>query len=478
MKNTAINTLIIYSCLSATMSLSAQSESAPKDRARNLLQNSCAVSGCHAPGGAINFLNRNGEIDWPLVKSISTRITARIDDGSMPPAGTTQLSSEDRKALSNYLGSLATAAPSFEDRLASLRVPKGFQVEVFAKAKGARSLTVSPDGIVFVGTGGFSNVDPEGRVFAIVPSPNGNKVMALARGLNNPNGVALKGNDLYVAEEGRILKFKDALPYVKENISKDLGQKSAPFTVIYSGFYTEGSHSWKYLGFGPDGKLYVNIGAPCNVCLKDRNVFASIFRMNENGGEFELVAKGVRNTVGFDWDLESKTLWFTDNGRDMLGDNTPADELNRLDKIGQDFGFPYCHAKSLTDPQFNSKNCDGPEFTKPVIELGPHVAALGLTFYRGKQFPPAYHNQIFIAEHGSWNRSKKNGYRLSLVQSTKGADGKEVKTYKPFLSGWLNDSEQSNWGRPVDVKNYIDGSLLLSDDQGGIVYRIFYRGEN
>jgi glucose/arabinose dehydrogenase len=336
-------------------------------------------------------------------------------------------------------------------------------------------LAVSDEGIVFVGTGGFSNVDPNGRVHAIVPTANGRKVIALAWDLDNPNGVALQGNDLYVAELTRVIKFKDAVAWVKANANKNLGRTSAPYSVIYSGLPEQPTHSWKYLGFGPDGKLYLNIGAPCNICLPDRDTYATIMRMNPDGSNLETVARGVRNTVGFTWHPETGDMWFTDNGRDQLGDNLPPDELNRLTSDAQDFGYPYCHAKSIADPTYGrNQDCRSDAFTKPEVELGAHVAALGLTFYEGSMFPAPYQNAIFIAEHGSWNRTRKNGYRLSVVQFTQDAAGKTMSSYQPLISGWLNETNQTNWGRPVDVKNYQDGSLLLSDDQSGTIYRVFY----
>ncbi len=477
MRSTFVKALALSSVVSGAAW--AQSSAAElKEEARSIFLNSCAAS-CHNSSVSPKLTDAAGDVDWNAVKVNASRIVARVQDGSMPPRrapASQQITSAQRDTLLQYVKSLTPNTPDNSGLpLSTLKLASGFNIEVFAKAEGARSLAVTPEGIVFVGTGGFSNVDPNGRVHAVVPTASGRKVIALAWDLDNPNGVALQGNDLYVAELTRVIKFKDALGWVKANVNKTLGKTSAPYTVVYSGLPEQPTHSWKYLGFGPDGKLYLNIGAPCNICLPDRDTYATIMRMNADGSNLETVARGVRNTVGFTWHPETKEMWFTDNGRDQLGDNLPPDELNRLTFDGQDFGYPYCHAKTISDPTYGkNQDCASDAFTKPEMELGAHVAALGLTFYEGTMFPSAYRNAVFVAEHGSWNRSRKNGYRLSVVQFTQNAEGKTVGTYQPFIAGWLNDANQTNWGRPVDVKNYIDGSLLLSDDQTGAIYRVYY----
>ncbi|MDX5444067.1 MAG: PQQ-dependent sugar dehydrogenase, partial [Hymenobacteraceae bacterium] len=262
-----------------------------------------------------------------------------------------------------------------------------------------------------------------------------------------------------VAEISRILKFP--------NIEKDLKNPPKP-QVVYGKYPTDRHHGWKFIAFGPDGKLYVPVGAPCNVCESEKPVFSTITRLNPDGSGFEIFAEGIRNTVGFDWHPQTKELWFTDNGRDMMGDNIPPDELNRAPQKGMHFGFPYCHGTDIKDPKYGDKrSCS--EFTPPVQNLGPHVAALGMRFYTGSMFPAEYKNQIFIAEHGSWNRSKPIGYRVMLVkQNSNGAS-----TYQPFAEGWLQGND--DWGRPVDVQQLPDGSLLVSDDKNDAIYRISYQ---
>ncbi|HTY79355.1 MAG TPA: PQQ-dependent sugar dehydrogenase, partial [Candidatus Bathyarchaeia archaeon] len=228
-------------------------------------------------------------------------------------------------------------------------------------------------------------------------------------------------------------------------------------------------HGWKFIAFGPDGKLYVPVGAPCNICEPDPDRYANIMRMNPDGSELETFARGVRNTVGFDWDPRTREMWFTDNGRDWLGDDAPPDELNHAPRAGMHFGFPYCHGGTISDPEFGRRRPCA-DFTAPAQNLGPHVASLGMRFYTGAQFPTAYRNQIFIAEHGSWNRSRKIGYRVTLVRLENG----RAVAYEPFATGWLRGEDP--WGRPADVLVMPDGSLLVSDDYAGAIYRISYRG--
>jgi glucose/arabinose dehydrogenase len=238
---------------------------------------------------------------------------------------------------------------------------------------------------------------------------------------------------------------------------------------VSDAFPGDAHHGWKFIAFGPDGMLYVPVGAPCNICLRSDPRYGTIMRMRPDGSGLEVYARGVRNSVGFDWDPATGALWFTDNGRDYLGDNEPPDELNRVTRPGESFGFPFVHGRAILDPEYGRGRSPS-EFTPPARELGPHVAALGMRFYRGRLFPPEYRGAIFIAEHGSWNRTTPIGYRISVVRP----EGKGPATYETFAQGWLSGG--SAWGRPVDVQELPDGSLLVSDDRAGVVYRITYDG--
>jgi glucose/arabinose dehydrogenase len=351
-------------------------------------------------------------------------------------------------AITNYSAKLP---------LNKIKLPEGFSISVYAEVENARSMVMSPSGTLFVGTW------EKGKVYA-VKDINGDKIAdkkwLLASGLNYPNGVAIKNGALYVAEVNKITKF----PNIEQNLA-DTSRR----VVIYDKFPKDWTHGWKYIAFGPDGKLYVPVGAPFNIGLPTSQ-YASIFRMNDDGTGFEKFASGVRNTVGFTWHPTTHELWFTDNGRDLLGDDIPFDELNTAPKAGMNFGYPYFHSGTIKDPEFGGTHTAS-EFTPPAINLGPHVASLGLKFYTGKMFPSKYKNQIFIAEHGSWNRTKKSGYRVSLVT----LKNNKAKTYEPFATGWLDETKDVAWGRPVDVLVLPDGSMLVSDDRAGVIYRISYK---
>jgi len=355
-------------------------------------------------------------------------------------------------------------SPSYTGKLPidKIKLPPGFKIGVFAEnLDNARSLCLSPNGTLFVGT------RDKGNVYALRDT-NGDFVAdqtyTLATGLNMPNGVAFRNGSLYVAEVNRVIRF--------DNIENQLSKPPVP-VVVYDKYPTDEHHGWKYVAFGPDGKLYVPVGAPCNICEPEKPIYASITRFDvDKPGEPEIVQRGVRNTVGFTWHPTTKELWFTDNGRDWLGDDSPACELNHAPKDGMHFGYPYCHQGDLQDPKFGEKRpCS--DFTPPVQKLGAHVAPLGLEFYTGKMFPSEYQNQLFIAEHGSWNRAKKIGYQIALVKLD--ASGKSLG-YQSFASGWL-EADDSVWGRPVDVELMPDGSMLVSDDHADAVYRIWYEGK-
>lgn len=348
-----------------------------------------------------------------------------------------------------------------EVKLDQIKLQPGFKIEVWAAdVPNARSMAISDNGIVFVGN------RQEKNVYALVDE-NGDGTadtkFILAEGLKMPNGVAYKDGDLYVAEVSRILRFKD--------IKNTLNNPS--FEVVYDQYPTKTHHGWKFIAFGPDGMLYVPVGAPCNICESDEEIFASITRLDvtKPGSKPEIVAHGVRNTVGFDWHPETKEMWFTDNGRDMLGDDSPDCELNRVTKDGQHFGYPYWHAGTVKDPDFGSKGKEASAYIAPAAKLGAHVAPLGMRFYEGEMFPSSFQNQAIIAKHGSWNRSKKSGYEVVMakIDAAGNVIGQEV-----FASGWLDEASQEVWGRPVDVQELPDGSLLISDDMANCIYRVSY----
>lgn len=345
----------------------------------------------------------------------------------------------------------ARGAPPVE----RITLPPGFHIAVYAAdVPGARSLALGAGGTVFVGT------RARGMVYALPRAGDrAGKAIVIARGLDSPNGVAFRAGSLYVAEISRIIRFDD--------IESRLQNPPEP-VVVNDTFPTDEHHGWKFIAFGPDGKLYIPVGAPCNVCLRQDKRYASIMRMNADGSDLEVFASGVRNTVGFAWHPVTRELWFTDNGRDWLGDNNPPDELNRAPAAGLHFGFPFLHGKDVVDPDYGDQ-APAADYEAPAQELGPHVAALGMRFYTGQMFPPEYRGRIFIAEHGSWNRSSPVGYRITLVR----LEGNAAGSYEVFASGWLKG--RSAWGRPVDLLVMPDGALLITDDKAGAVYRISYR---
>jgi len=282
----------------------------------------------------------------------------------------------------------------------------------------------------------------------------------VASGLNAPNGVAWLAGDLYIAEVSRISKIG--------NIKAHRERPATP-EVIYDGYPSDKHHGWKYLRTGPDGKLYTAVGAPCNVCKPEKEVYATLTRLDPDGKNFEIFARGLRNSVGFDWHPVTHELWLTDNGRDWLGNDLPPDELNHAAKAGLHFGFPYCHGKDIADPEFG-KEAACSQFTAPEWSFPAHVAALGLRFYTGAAFPVNYRQQLFVAQHGSWNRSQPQGYRVVLVRFEQGKPVAE----EAFAEGWLKP-DGTVTGRPVDILQMPDGALLVSDDQTGAIYRIAFQ---
>ncbi|TYB31757.1 MAG: sorbosone dehydrogenase family protein [Candidatus Mcinerneyibacterium aminivorans] len=339
--------------------------------------------------------------------------------------------------------------------LNKINIPENFHIEIYAKnIKGARTLAFAEKGTIFVGT-------RTQKLYAVIDTDNdfkADKIITVADNLNQPNGIDYYKGNLYVAEVNRILVF--------ENIMSNL--KSPQFSILYDDLPEQTHHEWRYLKIGPDGKIYISIGAPCNVCLSENKHFASICRLDLDGTNFEIFARGIRNSVGFDWHPETETLWFTDNGRDWLGDNIPPDELNKAENQNLHFGFPFIHGENILDPKYGKKLDNNKKYIKPVVKLGPHVASLGMRFYNKNQFPEEYYNTIFIAEHGSWNRSTPIGYRVTNIKKIN-----NQYEYTVFADGWLKDNKK--FGRPVDVEVINDGSLIVSDDKNGYLYRIYYK---
>lgn len=344
----------------------------------------------------------------------------------------------------------AVAMPDFT-------LPDGFIVEeVVSGVPNARAMALGDNGTLFVST------RRAGKVYAVRDALSGGpQVLTIAEDLSMPNGIAFRDGDLYVATISRLLRFED--------IERRLDAPGDP-VVVDDALPVEGKlHAWKYIAFGPDGKLYISLGAPCNVC--DKPALAAILRMNPDGSDREVYASGVRNSVGFDWHPDTGDLWFTDNGRDMLGDEIPPCELNRATAQGQHFGFPFCHGADVRDPELGDLgSCR--ESVAPAQELAPHSAPLGMKFYTAAAFPAEYRNDIFVAEHGSWNRSKaagKTGYRVSVVR----LQGGDAVAYEPFMEGFLTNDDEV-LGRPVDVLIAPDGAMLVTDDLRGVIYRIRY----
>ena len=341
--------------------------------------------------------------------------------------------------------------------LDSIRLPQGFSISVYAAdVPNARSLALSPSGVLYVGS-------REGdKVHAVVDLDGDqvtDRVHVVDEGLQAPNGVAWRDGSLYVAEVSRILRYDD--------IDDRLENPPDP-VVIRDDYPTDRHHGWKFIRFDPEKEwLYVPVGSPCNICLSEEPIYGTITRIRPDGSDRQIVVTGVRNSVGFDWNPATGVLWFTDNGRDRMGDDIPPDELNRVPEEGLHYGYPFCHGGDIPDPEFGDRRpCS--EFVPPARRLGPHVAALGIRFYDGEMFPAEYRGDLFIAEHGSWNRSEKIGYRVMHVAIEDG----EAVSYEPFAEGWLQGED--DWGRPVDVLVMPDGALLVSDDDNGVIYRITY----
>lgn len=424
-------------------------------------QQNCAV--CHGEqrqGGAGPSL---ADARWDKVQPRHDALVKFISNGlpaSGMPAWKEAMDAKTIAAIADYLlmpvapaAPVAAGALGKYPELAGFVLPVGFSISVFAdQVPSARSMAVAPSGLVFVGS------REVGKVYALVTKNNAvERVVTLAQGLNRPIGVAYRNGALYVAEMHRVIRYDD--------IEKTFDRTPA-FKVVRA-MPGDAWHGEKVIKFGPDGKLYIPVGAPCNACNKDNEVYAKIHRMNADGSGFEEVARGIRNSVGMAWHPQSHELWFTDNGRDMLGDNLPSDKLNLAPKTGLHFGFPYCQGGVVPDPEFAAgRKCS--EFVAPMAKLGPHVASLGLEFNTGSQFPEQYKNQLFVAEHGSWNRSQKSGYRVALITLV----DSQVASDTVFIDGFIQNGQVI--GRPVDIAFLPDGSMLVSDDHRGRVYRVSY----
>lgn len=348
-----------------------------------------------------------------------------------------------------------TATPPGEIRVDKLKLPAGFKIELWAHGMpGARAMARGDNGRIYIGTRGI------GRVYEVTDLGASRTSRVVASGLNQPAGVAFRNGSLYVMAINQMLRYDG----IETNATAAPVDMTAAFQLP-----PLQHHNWKFIAFGPDNKLYVPFGAPCNICEPTAE-YAQIRRYNADGSGMEVVARGVRNTVGFDWHPQTKELWFTDHGRDWMGDDGPADELNRMSRTGLNFGFPYCHANGVQDADFKrDRACDG--VTLPVAEMGPHAAAMGVLFYTGSMFPPEYRNSMLVMRKGSWNRTKKFGY--DVVRVTTDADGRNA-TVEPFITGFLNDSTQGFIGRPAYALQMPDGSVLISDEQMGAIYRVSY----
>lgn len=349
-----------------------------------------------------------------------------------------------------------TVTPAAEIPIDKIKMPAGFKIEVWATGlPGGRAMARGDDGKVYVGTRGI------GRVYEVSDNGGQRTVRTVVDKLNQPAGVAYNNGSLYVMAIDKVLRY--------DGITKNPAAAAVDMTEAFK-LPKEQHHNWKYIAFGPDGKLYVPFGAPCNICELPSNEYAQIRRYNPDGSGMEVLATGVRNSVGFDWHPTTKELWYSNHGRDWMGDDTPNDTMHRLSAKGQNAGFPYCHEGKIADPDIKKANaCAGVE--PPVALMGPHAATMGVMFYTGNMFPPEYRNVLFNARKGSWNRTKKIGYDVVMVKAT--ADGKNAKV-EPFMTGFMDEATQSFWGRPAYMMQMPDGSVLVSDEQLGAIYRVTY----
>lgn len=386
----------------------------------------------------------------PAAPAVSAAVTAPVaqawQQGRTPDQATS--------TLAPIAGKL-TATPASDIPIDKFKLPPGFKAEIWATGMpGARAMARSPSGKIYIGTRGI------GRVYELTDNGGTRSSRVVVDKLVQPAGVAFANGALYVMAIDKVLRFDG----IESNPSVAPVDMTAAFKLP-----PEQHHNWKYIAFGPDGKLYVPFGAPCNICVPGQE-YAQIRRYNADGSGMEVIARGVRNTQGFAWHPVTKEMWFTDHGRDWMGDDTPEDELNRMPSTGRNFGFPYCHANGVADRDIAKPNpCDG--VTLPVQTMGPHAAAMGVHFYTGSMFPAEYRNALFVARKGSWNRTQKYGYDVVVVRTDE--QGRSARI-EPFMTGFLDGANNSFAGRPTYMLQMPDGALLVSDEQLGAIYRISY----
>ena len=386
-------------------------------------------------------------------ESMAQQAAAPAAAPAAPPAWQQGRSAAQASSTLAPLPGRLTVTPASEIPIASYKLPPGFKAEIWASGMpGARAMARGDNGKIYIGTRGI------GRVYEVTDGGAQRSSRVVIDKLVQPAGVAFRNGSLYVMAIDKMLRF--------DGIENNAGVAPVDMTAAFK-LPPEQHHNWKYIAFGPDGKLYVPFGAPCNICVPGEE-YAQIRRYNADGSGMEVIARGVRNTVGFDWHPVTKELWFTDHGRDWMGDDTPEDELNRVSAVGLNFGFPYCHADGVPDADLKKdRPCDG--ITLPVRTMGPHSAVMGAHFYTGSMFPAEYRNTLFVARKGSWNRTKKFGFDVVTVRSD--ADGRNARV-EPFMTGFLDTATEAFSGRPAYMLQLPDGSLLVSDEQLGAIYRI------
>ena len=389
-----------------------------------------------------------------LTLSLGQTMAQTAAPAAPPPAWKQGMNADMANSTLAPLAGKLTATPAADIPLNKLKLPPGFKAEIWSTGTpGIRAMSRGESGKIYAGTRGL------GRVYEISDNGKERTSRVVVDKLNQPAVTLHKGN-LYVMAVDKALRF--------DNIEANPNAQAVDMTDAFK-LPPLQHHNWKYLGFGPDGKLYVPFGAPCNICEPGAE-YAQIRRYNADGSGMEVIATGVRNTQGFDWHPTTQEMWFSDHGRDWMGDDAPEDELNRMPKTGLNFGFPYCHANGIADRDIKKdKACDGVNL--PVTTMGPHAAVMGVKFYTGNMFPAEYKNTLFVARKGSWNRTKKIGHDVVMVQAD--ADGKNAKVV-PFMTGFMNEADQSWWGRPAYLHQMKDGSLLVSDEQMGVIYRVSY----